>query len=254
MKRVLPPSCARDQLVCDRVERRRFVAREDERLSDELSLEPLLVGLGVRRSKHRPGHRHLQPCPCGAAVVGSTGNRPLCVTRPEPRLNGTADAGPHLVDKRSVPVSQERVREGQVSTAIVEAPTVPSDRPPLGCPVCGDADVRLTRSAAELAGDLRAAASDGRQLMHSTPVSVYRCDGCRSIFRDPAAVQRDLEARYGLDASIPNGSWSGCARARSRPLPRTGVGGVRTCWCGGVGCSRSAATSAGSSRLPAERL
>ena len=36
--------------------------------------------------------------------------------------------------------------------------------------------------------------------MHSTPVSVYRCDGCRSIFRDPAAVPRDLEARYRLDA------------------------------------------------------
>ncbi len=36
--------------------------------------------------------------------------------------------------------------------------------------------------------------------MHSTPVSVYRCDGCRSIFRDPAAVPCDLEARYRHDA------------------------------------------------------
>jgi len=60
MEREPPRSRARQQLVCNLVEWRRFLVREDERLSDELSLEAFLIGLWVCRAIHQPSHRYLQ--------------------------------------------------------------------------------------------------------------------------------------------------------------------------------------------------
>jgi SAM-dependent methyltransferase len=66
------------------------------------------------------------------------------------------------------------------------------------CALCGSTSTRLFRSARQIAIDLEPALARGVKLMHSSPVDVYGCEDCGTIFRDPARVA-DLEAWYRED-------------------------------------------------------
>lgn len=78
--------------------------------------------------------------------------------------------------------------------ALIARPTAP----PPPCVVCGDRTTSVIRTAASLADDLRAAHASSRLVLHRDPVTVFGCDSCGSVFRDPDAVG-DLVERYQHD-------------------------------------------------------
>jgi SAM-dependent methyltransferase len=55
------------------------------------------------------------------------------------------------------------------------------------------------RGSTEIANDLRTSIRTGNRPTQSNAIDVYACEACGSLFRDPAAVPRDLVDRYRVD-------------------------------------------------------
>jgi SAM-dependent methyltransferase len=72
----------------------------------------------------------------------------------------------------------------------------------------------VLRRADQLAEDLDDVLADGRRLMHDRPVTVWRCERCACVFREPNALSVDVEGHYRRD-EYPE---SELARLRDRAL------------------------------------
>src|SRR5581483_343812 len=89
----------------------------------------------------------------------------------------------------------------------------------LHCPICGDGDVSVVRPQRQLAEDLSSARESLGSVVHAALATVFGCNACRCLFRDPRVALADSVTRY-RDEHYPEGELERLRSQASAELSR----------------------------------